>query len=178
MELNKVLKERRSIRKYLNKPVEKEKIYELIEFANYAPSWKNSQVSRYYVIDKEDRKEDFVEKCLYNFNKKNVINAPVIIVCTVVDKIIGIKEGKYETHLKDGYQYLDNGLQIENLCLKAFDLGLGTLIMGLYDENETRKFLKIPDNEKITVLISVGYTDFSPNMPSRKSLDEILKFDN
>lgn len=177
MELDQAIKTRRSIRKYLKKPVEREKIIALIEAAQYAPSWKNTQVSKYYVIDTKERKEEFLEKCLYNFNHKNMMDAPVIIATTVVDKIVGVKDGKYETPIKDGYQYFDNGLQVQNLCLKAHDLGLGTLIMGLYDVEATREFLSIPDNEKLTVLIGVGYPNIEPTMPKRKSLNEILKFD-
>lgn len=178
MELDQAIKNRRSIRKFLKKEVERNKIKKLIEAAQYAPSWKNKQVSKYYVIDTPEAKEKFLEKCLYNFNHKNMVDAPVIIACTVVDGVIGVKNGEYETPIKDGYQYFDNGLQVQNLCLKAYEMGLGTLIMGLYDFREARTFFNIPNNEKLTVLIGVGYTDINPGMPPRKSLDEILKFYN
>lgn len=178
MELDQAIKNRRSIRKFLKKEVERDKIKKLIEAAQYAPSWKNKQVSKYYVIDTPKIKEKFLEKCLYNFNHKNMVDAPVIIVCTVVDGVIGVKNGEYETPIKDGYQYFDNGLQVQNLCLKAYEMRLGTLIMGLYDFCEARTFFNIPNNEKLTVLIGVGYPDINPDMPSRKSLDEILNFYN
>lgn len=178
MELDQAIKNRRSIRKFLKKEVERDKIKKLIEAAQYAPSWKNKQVSKYYVIDTPEAKEKFLEKCLYNFNHKNMVDAPVIIACTVVDGVIGVKNGEYETPIKDGYQYFDNGLQVQNLCLKAYEMGLGTLIMGLYDFREARTFFNIPNNEKLTVLIGVGYPDINPGMPPRKSLDEILKFYN
>ena len=178
MELDQAIKNRRSIRKFLKKEVERNKIKKLIEAAQYAPSWKNKQVSKYYVIDTPEAKEKFLEKCLYNFNHKNMVDAPVIIACTVVDGVIGVKNGEYETPIKDGYQYFDNGLQVQNLCLKAYEMGLGTLIMGLYDFREARTFFNIPNNEKLTVLIGVGYPDINPGMPPRKSLDEILKFYN
>lgn len=178
MNLDQAIKNRRSIRKFLKKEVERDKIKKLIEAAQYAPSWKNKQVSKYYVIDTPEAKEKFLEKCLYNFNHKNMVDAPVIIACTVVDGVIGVKNGEYETPIKDGYQYFDNGLQVQNLCLKAYEMGLGTLIMGLYDFCETRTFFNIPNNEKLTVLIGVGYPDINPDMPPRKLLDEILKFYN
>lgn len=177
MELDDAIKGRRSIRKYLKKPVERDLIINLIEAANDAPSWKNSQTSRYYVINTENRRKEFIEKCLPSFNQSNVKDAPVIIVSTVVTGISGFKDGNYQTHLKDGYQYFDNGLQIQNLCLKAYSLGLGTLIMGLYNEEETRNFLEIPDCEKITVVMSLGYPDINPKRPSRKDVSGLLKFD-
>lgn len=177
MELDNAIKSRRSIRKYLKKPVDRDLILKLIDLSRYAPSWKNSQISRYYVIDTQERKEKFVKDCLPHFNQENIMDAPVIIVSTVVTGIVGFKDGNYQTHLKDGYQYFDNGLQIQNLCLKAHDLGLGTLIIGLYHHEKTRKFLQIPSDEEVTVVIGLGYPDISPEMPKRKELEEIVKFD-
>lgn len=176
MELEQCINNRRSIRKYLNTPVEEEKIRKLIEAAQKAPSWKNSQVSRYYVVNTEKNREK-IFNCLPEFNKENIKNAPVIIVTTVIKNRSGFeKDGSYSTHLKEGFQYFDNGLQVQNLCLKAYDLGLGTLIMGLYDENKVREILNIPREQEIVAIIGVGYFDNNPEMPKRKEIDSIVSF--
>ena len=176
MELEQCINNRRSIRKYLNTPVEEEKIIKLIEAAQKAPSWKNSQVSRYYVVSTENNREK-IFNCLPEFNKENIKNAPVIIVTTVIKNRSGFeKDGSYSTHLKEGFQYFDNGLQVQNLCLKAYDLGLGTLIMGLYDENKVREILNIPSEQEIVAIIGVGYFDGNHEMPKRKDLDSIVSF--
>ena len=104
-------------------------------------------------------------------------DAPVIIVSTVVKNRSGFeRDGSYTTHLKDGFQYFDNGLQVENLCLKAYDLGLGTLIMGIYDNEAIRTFFAIPDNEEVVAVIGVGYADIAPEQPMRKGIEEIVHF--
>ncbi len=176
MELSECIENRRSIRRYLNKPVDREIIKALIKAASDAPSWKNSQVSRYYVVDRPETKEAFLP-CLAEFNQKNVKDAPVIIVSTVVKNRSGFeRDGSYTTHLKDGFQYFDNGLQVENLCLKAYDLGLGTLIMGIYDNEAIRTFFAIPDNEEVVAVIGVGYADIAPEQPMRKGIEEIVHF--
>lgn len=176
MELTTCIESRRSIRRYLDKPVDREIIKALIKAANDAPSWKNSQVSRYYVVDRPQTKEAFLP-CLAEFNQKNVKDAPVIIVSTVIKNRSGFeRDGSYSTHLKEGFQYFDNGLQVENLCLKAFDLGLGTLIMGIYDNDAIRTFFDIPENEEVVAVIGVGYADIPPEQPMRKGMDEIVKF--
>lgn len=176
MELNECINNRRSIRKYKEKSVDREIILEIIKAAQMAPSWKNSQVSRYYVIDSKENLEK-VKLCLPDFNQNNTKDAPVIIVSTVVDKRSGFdREGNYVTHIKDGFQFFDNGLQVQNLCLKAHDLGLGTLIMGLYDEQEIRKILEIPQNQIIVAVLSLGYPDIEPIIPQRKDIEEIVKF--
>lgn len=156
MELDECINNRRSIRKkYLDKPVSKETVIKLIEAAQKAPSWKNSQVSRYYVINTQEYKEKILN-CLAEFNKENIKNAPVIIVSAIEKGISGFnKDGEYASHLKEGFQYFDNGLQVENLCLKAYELGLGTLIMGIYDAEKIRETLNIPEGQEIVAVIGV-----------------------
>ena len=174
MELTEAINNRRSIRRFESTEISDDVILTLIDAATKAPSWKNSQVSRYYVV-KELREE--VISCLPNFNQMSVENAPVLIVSTVVDKRSGYdREGNYETHLKEGFAYFDNGLQIENLCLKAYEEGLGTLIMGIYDNEQLRNVLEIPEEEIITVVIALGVPAIKPEMHKRKELTTITKF--
>lgn len=175
MELTKCMEERRSIRRYKKQSVDRDLIKQLIEAAILAPSWKNSQVSRYYAVD-GDQKDQFMA-CLPEFNQNNSKDASTIIVSTVVNGRSGFeRDGSYTTHLKDGFQYFDNGLQVQNLCLKAYELGLGTLIMGIYDEQKICEFLSIPEDEVVVAVIAVGYPDIEPAMPKRKSVEDILIF--
>lgn len=175
MELQKALETRRSIRKYQNKPVDRALIEEMVKAASLAPSWKNSQVSRFYVADGEKKAE--LMACLPEFNQNSVKDAPVLIVTTVVKKRSGFeRDGSYSTHLKEGFQCFDNGLAVQNLCLKAHELGLGTLIMGLYDEPAIREFLKLDDTQEIVSVIGVGYPDIDPEMPKRRPMDVLLTF--
>lgn len=174
MEVNECINNRRSIRKFKTDKVEKEVILELIKSAQKAPSWKNSQVSRYYVV--EDLKEE-VMSALPEFNQNSSKDAPVLIVSTVVNGRSGFeRDGSYTTHLKEGFQYFDNGLQIENLCLKAYEMGLGTLIMGIYDVDKIREILQIPEEQIIVSVIALGYPDINPEMPKRKDLTDIVIF--
>lgn len=140
MDVQTCMEERRSVRKYKNQAVSRELVKDMIRAAILAPSWKNSQVCRYYVAEGESAKE--LAKYLPDFNRRSVENVPVLLVSTVVDKRSGFtRSGEYETHLKDGFQYYDCGMQAMNLSLKAHDLGLATLIMGIYDEAAIRTFL-------------------------------------
>lgn len=101
----------------------------------------------------------------------------MLIVSTVVTKRSGFtREGEYETHLKDGFQYYDHGMQAMNLCLKAHELGLATLIMGIYDEAAIRKLFAIPLEQAIVAVIAVGYPEGETAMPKRKSVDDITVF--
>ena len=175
MELQTCIEQRRSVRKYKNQSVPRELIREIIRAATFAPSWKNSQVSRYYVAEGDTKKE--LATYLGEFNGRNVQNAPVLIVSTVVDKRSGFtRAGEYETHLKDGFQYYDCGMQSMNLCLKAHELGLATLVMGIYDEAAIRKLFAIDESQIIVAVTAVGYADGETSMPKRKSVDDITVF--
>lgn len=174
MEFQECLDNRRSIRDFKKEPISKEVIYKLIEAAQKAPSWKNSQVSRYYIV--EELKEELL-KYMPDFNINNAKNAPILIVTTVVKNRSGFeRDGSYSTHIKDGFQYFDNGLQVQNLCLKAYEMGLGTLIMGLYDVEKVRKLLDIPEEQEIVTIIAVGYPNEKPEIPRRKNIEDIVVF--
>lgn len=172
MELTKGIFERRSIRKYQEKAVSEEQVKELLLAASNAPSWKNLQPSRYFVAMGDAR--DAVADMLPEFNKNNVLNAPVLIVSCVKKGSSGFnKDGSAATHLGDGFLHFDNGLAVQNICLKALDLGLGTLIMGLYDEKAIRKYFEIDDTLEIVCVLSVGYPTDQPDARPRKTVEEI-----
>ena len=175
MELQTCIEQRCSVRKYKKQSVPRELIREIIRAATFAPSWKNSQVPRYYVAEGNAKKE--LASYLGEFNGRNVQDAPVLIVSTVVNKRSGFtRTGEYETHLKDGFQYYDCGMQSMNLCLKAYELGLATLVMGIYDEAAIRKLFDIDEAQIIVAVTAVGYADGETSMPKRKSVDDITVF--
>ena len=172
MELTKGIFERRSIRKYEDKAVTEEQVKELLWAASNAPSWKNLQPSRYFVAMGDAR--DAVADMLPEFNKNNVLNAPVLIVSCVKKGTSGFdREGNAVTHLGDGFLHFDNGLAVQNICLKALDMGLGTLIMGLYDEKAIREYFEMDDSLEIVCVMSVGYPADQPAARPRKTVEEI-----
>ena len=176
MEYNEVMNYRKSIRKYQDKPVDEALIRQMIEAAILAPSWKNSQVTRYYVALSKEMREK-VNACLPAFNQNNVINAPVLIVSTIVVNRSGFnKDGTPTNELGNGWGYYDCGLHNMNLINKAAELGLGTLIMGIRDAETLKEVLDIPENESVAAVISVGYPDIDPERPKRKAVDDIAKF--
>ena len=160
MELSKVTETRRSVREYINKPVETEKLREMIAAAQLAPSWKNSQVSRYYVVTGE-----------------NVADAPALIVTAIVLNRSGYeKDGTPTNELGNGWGFYDCGLQSMNLLLKATELGLSTLVMGIRDNEKIKEVLNIPETEAVVSVIGVGYSNAEPAMPKRKAIENIAKF--
>jgi len=176
MEFNDLLQRRRSVREYINKTVEEEKIREMIEAAIQAPSWKNSQVTRYYVVSGQKTLEQ-IKSALAEFNQKNVSGAPVLIVTTIVRNRSGYeRDGTPSNELGNGWGYYDCGLQNMNLLLKASELGLSSLVMGIRDAEKIRDMLDVPENEAIVSVIGIGYSDADGVKPARKSVDDITRF--
>lgn len=179
MEFQKVIESRRSVRKYdANKKVSEAMIREMIEAAIQAPTWKNSQTARYYCVMSEEAMEKFRSECLPEFNAKNCKDASAIIVTTYKMYKSGF-EADHETptnELGNGWGIYDLGLHNENLVLKATDLGLATLIMGIRDADKIRTMLSIPEEEQVVAVISVGYPADEPKQPKRKTIDDIARF--
>lgn len=176
MTFQEALEQRKSIRKYIARPVEEEKVREMIEAAMLAPSWKNSQTTHYYVAMGEMLQK--VRDALPAFNQRNTENAPVLIVSTFVTCVSGydVKAGEPSNELGNGWGAYDCGLHDMALLLKASELGLSTLVMGIRDAEKLREVLSVPAYEQIVSVIAVGYAAVDPERPARKELTEIAKF--
>lgn len=176
MELQSALENRKSIRSQLSKDVEPEKLTALIEAASLAPSWKNSQTARYYVIHTPEKLEQ-IRATLPEFNRKNCEQAPALIITTVVLNRSGYeRNGEPTNELGNGWGFYDCGLGSMALLLKATELGLSTLVMGIRDAAKISEILEIPENEAVVSVISVGYSDADPERPARKPVEKLAHF--
>lgn len=178
MEYQNVIEARRSIRKYnSSKKVDEATIKAIIEAAILAPSWKNSQTARYYCIKSEAMLDQFKKECLPSFNANSAADAPVLMVTTFVKNVSGFNpDGEPTNELGNGWGLYDLGLHNENLILKASDLGLDTLIMGIRDADKIREMLSISEDETVVAVIALGYADQEPRQRTRKTAEEIVKF--
>lgn len=178
MELNELLRLRRSVRSYQpGKRVERPVIAEILKSVQLAPSWKNSQTGRYYVVDTPEVLREVRQTCLPEFNQNSSGNASALIVTTFVRGLSGHNpDGQPTNELGDKWGAYDLGLQNAYLLLKARDLGLDTLIMGIRDEAELRRQLGIPDSEDVVAVIALGYRSGEPEFRPRKDVAEIVKF--
>lgn len=177
MDFKDIIEKRRSIRRYKNDKVERTLIEQCIEAAILAPSWKNSQTARYYVVDNKELLDTFKKECLPEFNANNVKDAPVLVVTTFVKDRAGFnRDGSETNECGQGWGYYDLGLHNMNFILKATELGLGTLVMGIRDASKIKDMLCINDNEIVVAVLGVGYPDINPEMPKRKRVEDITKF--
>jgi len=170
MDIFQVIRDRRSIRKYKDTPVERDKIEQVLDAARLAPSWKNLQCWRFLVLTEPEK----IAKLLEAFpddnpGKKAVAMAPVVILAC---------GDPAQSDVENGIEYYvcDTAIAFAHLCLAAHALGLGTCMMGWYDEALIKKTLGIPENMKILGLTPLGYPDQEPKARPRKELGEIAFF--
>lgn len=177
MDFNEVVNNRRSIRKYKPEPVSKEMVTEILKTAQKAPSWKNSQTGRYYVVMSDEMVKKVKAECLPPFNQKNCCDAPVLIVTAFEKGNAGFdNDGTPTNELGDMWGAYDLGLQNQTLMLKAAEMGLDTLVMGIRDADKLREILSISENHTIAPVLALGYRDINPEMPKRMDIEEIAKF--
>ena len=164
MEFTKLLEERRSIRAFdPEKHVTAEQIQEIVQAAIQAPSWKNSQTTRYYALVTPEKIEEFSAKCLPEFNQKSSKGAALVVTAFVKDRSGFTQDGTPDNEVGNGWGYYDLGLHDENL------------ILGIRNEKAIREALSIPENELLGAVIAVGYRAINPDKPKRKTVDDILK---
>lgn len=168
---------RRSIRRFTNQPVSHELLSRIVETASFAPSWKNTQITRYIAVEGEAKAA--LAKCtsLYPGNGAIIESAPVVIAVTIVTGRSGYeRDGSFSTPKGDRWQMYDAGIASEAFCLAAHEEGLGTVILGLFDEEEAAKLLNLPEGRQLAALIPAGFPAEAPAAPKRKSVEELLSF--
>lgn len=171
MDIFQVFRDRRSIRKYKDTPVERDKIEQILDAARLAPSWKNMQCWRFMVLTEPAGKEAVLSAFADdNPGKKAILQAPVtVVVCA----------DPHESDFSHEIEYFiaDAAIAFEHLCLAAHAVGLGTCWMGLFDETKMKAGLGIPDTMRIVGVTPLGYPDQEPKPRPRKELSEIVCFD-
>jgi nitroreductase len=175
-----LIHQRQSVRKYRDKPVENEKIEKLINAVQLAPSACNSQPWKLIIVDEQELKNK-VAKATFNkaisFNNF-AVEAPLIAVLVIekakpIAQIGGlIKNQEYPEY--------DIGIAAAHFCLQAAELGLGTCMIGWFNEKKIQKLLNIPKNRKIGLVITLGYQpeDYKVRKKIRKPVDEICGFNS
>ncbi len=176
MNFSELIKIRQSVRSYSNKPVEKEKLDQCLESARLAPSASNSQPWKYIVVDDKELKK---KVALATFDKlvkfnKFALQAPVIIVI-VLEKPKLVTQMGIEIKKRE-WPLIDIGITAEHFCLQAAELGLGTCMIGWFDQDKVQELLNIPKKKTIGLLITLGYApdDYVLRKKSRKGNSEVI----
>ncbi|HHN66386.1 MAG TPA: nitroreductase [Nitrospirae bacterium] len=183
MELFEAIRTRRSIRRFSDRDVEDDKVTRILDAARMAPSWANLQCWRFIVVrDRQKREtiseltyvESFFAPLGYKVNpaKKGIREAPVLIVACAIP-------GDSGSLWDQNYYLTDLGIASENLMLATHALGLGTVFVGVFDEQKIKELLSIPENIRVVGLFPIGYPlEEKKEPPKRKPLEEIVFYES
>ncbi len=170
MDIFEIFRNRRSIRKYQNRAVEKDQLERVLDAARLAPSWKNLQCWHFLVVSDPVCRDALLQAFPQdNPGTKAIATAPLSIVVCADPRESGRENGIE-------YYIADAAIAFEHLCLAAHALGLGTCWMGWFQEEKIKDALAIPANIKVVGITPLGYPAQEPTPRPRKTLAEIVSF--
>ncbi len=179
MDFDKLIHRRQSVRAYTPQLVEKEKIEACLEAARLSPSACNAQPWHFIVVTDTALKNAVADATasralnMNHFTKQ----APVHIV--VVREPKNFTSGIGSIIKEKDYAMYDVGIAVAHLCLQATELGLGTCILGWFDEKKVREILHIPRGKRVDLIITMGYPAKDEIRPKiRKSTEEIVSYNS
>lgn len=179
MEALKCIETRRSIRKFKDEALDHEVLEAVVKEASFAPSWKNSQVVRYVVVENQEIKSKIANDAVlgFTYNTGTIEKAAALVVVTMIHGRSGFeKDGSYTTSKEDRWEMFDAGIATQTFCLAAHEKGIGSVIMGIFDENKVAELISLEEGRKVAALIAVGYPDEEPAQPKRKEVGELVRF--
>jgi nitroreductase len=177
MDLMEAIKGRRSIRRYKSDPVSEETLHTLMEAVRWAPSWANTQCWEVIVVKDPKVKSD-LSTALPKTNPalSSLTDAPLVLVLCGKKGVSGYYKGQPVT-VKGDWLMFDAGLAMQNLCLAAHALGLGTVVVGMFDHKKAEEILGLPQNVEVVAMTPLGYRATEGGNPKRKELSEFVFYD-
>lgn len=178
MELTEAIVKRRSIRKFTDYYVKDEELTEMIDAARWAPSWAHTQVTEFIIV----RDKNIIEKVVGTYSPKNPatkcsLAASALLVACAKKK----KSGHYNeipaTKYGDWLMF-DVGMAVQNLCLRAHELGLGTVVVGMINHDACANVLSVPQDFEVLVVVPVGKPEVAGKEgPPRKDISTMMHLD-
>ena len=179
MELIEGIKGRRSVRKFKDESVSHETLEKIVDAARFAPSWKNTQTARYLVLEDKALKDRIADEAVLGFthNKEIIDGAPALVCITSVNKRSGYeRDGSFSTSKGNEWQMFDAGIAAEAFSLAAYEYGVGSVILGVFDDAKVSEILGLEDTKTVSALIAIGIPEVIPEPTPRKDVAEYLSY--
>lgn len=166
MNVLEAIRKRYSCRAYKDKPIEADKLQQVLEAARLAPSAKNLQDWRFVVVTEKEKKKRLAEAA----NNQTFIAGAgaIIIACSISD---------YVMRCGQPVGPIDVAIALENMCLQATELGLASCWIGSFYPDKVKPVANIPKNVTIIELLAIGYPADSQKQPSREPMERIMSFE-
>ena len=175
MDFDELKEARRSVRQYAKSEITQDELEKIVTDALNAPSWKNTETTRYYAAATGAAKERMWKEALPGYNAASSANAAALVAVTYVPGESGFNAGKAVDDLGNAWGAYDCGLASSYFILAAKNRGWDTLIMGMRDGAKVKSILGIPEGEVLMSVIAVGKSAQKYMKRPRKPVSEVLK---
>lgn len=175
METIQAIMTRRSVRKFKKDQIPDDILESMLQSARFAPSWANTQCWRFIIIKEDETKNKLSEAFPpRNPGLPSLLMAPLVIVAFAEKYKSGYYKGEASTDKGEYWYMFDTALALQNMVLTAWDRGIGSVYLGLFDAKKVKEILEIPENYDVVAIVPFGYPDEEPKCPPRKDLKEIV----
>ena len=172
-----IIRGRRSIRKYQEKDIPEQVLEEILESVRWSPSWANTQCWEVIVVKETEKKAELAEALgRTNPAQRAVTQAPVVLALAARLKSSGYYKGEVSTKFGDWFMF-DVGVATQSVCLAAHNVGLGTVIVGMFEHDRAKDVLGVGENHEVVVLIPLGYPNQEPRAPKRRESVEFTHYE-
>ncbi len=170
-----IVKGRRSVRKYEDRDIPEEILEQVLESVRWAPSWANTQCWEVVVVKEPAVKEGLQATLPEKGNpaRSAMVKAPVVLALCGKLKASGYYKERATTKFGDWFMF-DLGIAAQTLCLAAHSLGLGTVIVGLFDHDQGKAVLGVPEGYELVAYIPMGYPAKKTEAPKRREKDAFV----
>ena len=174
MEFKELIEARRSVRKYVASEISETEVEEIVGEALNAPSWKNTEVTRYYAAVSAEAKGRLWDEALPSFNVASTANAAALVAVTFRKSESGYMGTAAANELGEMWGAYDCGLASAYFVLAAKNHGWDSLILGIRDAEKIKAIMGIPDNEVVTSVIALVKAEGAAANPPRKPVGEVV----
>ena len=176
MDFKSLVLARQSDRSYLDQPIEKDKLASILECARMAPSACNAQPWHIIVVDNPEIKNKVADATSEKLLGMNHFTKQAPIHLVIIEEAANLTSNFGSWVKRKHFPLIDIGIVAEHICLAAASEGLGSCMIGWFDEPKVKRILNIPSSKRVLLIITLGYAAKETRTKIRKSIDKIVSF--
>ncbi len=173
-----LINKRQSDRAYLSNPIEGDKLERILEAGRLAPSACNAQPWKFIIIDQQELKNKIADCTSSKILGMNHFTKQAPIHIVIVEEKANFTSNAGSLIKNKQFPLIDIGITAEHICLQAAAEGLGTCMLGWFDETKVKKLLNIPKSKRVPLIITLGYPASETREKRRKDLDNITSYNS
>ncbi len=173
-----LINKRQSDRAYLSNPIEGDKLGRILEAGRLAPSACNAQPWKFIIVNELELKNKIADCTSSKILGMNHFTKQAPIHIVIVEEKANFTSNAGSLIKNKQFPLIDIGITAEHICLQAAAEGLGTCMLGWFDETKVKKLLNIPKSKRVPLIITLGYPASETREKRRKDLDNITSYNS